>query len=354
MTSSHFNGAIFIVGFGRSGTTLLRTILSRHPRIAITPETHFMKRAEAEGGPHGEPANFEAFWRRLTGWVRFRDLGIDPAECRKRIEQSGDHSFRSVFNAMLGTYGKRLDKPRVGEKTPSHSRYLDDLLKWYPDARVLVIRRDPRAAIASFLRTPWVREKIFRPSLGRGLLTGQSVNEVADLAAEWEHLYSHEFPRWSDDPRFHFTSYEDLVCKPEEEVRRICNFLEEEFSPQMLQTGDEQNVPTSSGEMKDQDLEGWRRKHESLSMQPVSRASVEKWRDQLTRSEVALIEGRCAHAMKKGGYRPETQQPRRWLTSACCGLAVKAAKLEKQARNRIHLPRTGASLGWIALAPACI
>ena len=33
---------VFIVGAGRSGTTLLRTLLSAHPRLAVTPETHFM------------------------------------------------------------------------------------------------------------------------------------------------------------------------------------------------------------------------------------------------------------------------------------------------------------------------
>ena len=34
--------APFIVGVGRSGTTLLRLMLDAHPELAIPPETHFV------------------------------------------------------------------------------------------------------------------------------------------------------------------------------------------------------------------------------------------------------------------------------------------------------------------------
>ncbi|TMA46731.1 MAG: sulfotransferase [Deltaproteobacteria bacterium] len=34
--------APFIVGVGRSGTTLLRLMLDAHPYLAIPPETHFI------------------------------------------------------------------------------------------------------------------------------------------------------------------------------------------------------------------------------------------------------------------------------------------------------------------------
>src|SRR5881628_2752506 len=35
---------IFVVGFGRSGTTLLQSLLGAHPRIAAPPEMHFARR----------------------------------------------------------------------------------------------------------------------------------------------------------------------------------------------------------------------------------------------------------------------------------------------------------------------
>jgi hypothetical protein len=32
---------VFVVGKGRSGTTLVRAMLTAHPEMAIPPETHF-------------------------------------------------------------------------------------------------------------------------------------------------------------------------------------------------------------------------------------------------------------------------------------------------------------------------
>jgi len=36
------NPCVFIVGCPRSGTTLLRRIVSAHPQIVITPEAHWI------------------------------------------------------------------------------------------------------------------------------------------------------------------------------------------------------------------------------------------------------------------------------------------------------------------------
>ena len=34
---------IFIIGVGRSGTSLLQSMLNSHSKIAFTPETHFIR-----------------------------------------------------------------------------------------------------------------------------------------------------------------------------------------------------------------------------------------------------------------------------------------------------------------------
>lgn len=336
MRSPGSDSRIFIVGFGRSGTTLLRAILSRHSRIAITPETHFLKRAQAAGGPGGSPEDFERFWRRLTEWVRFRDLGIDAQAALARIEERGDHSFRAIFDTMLDAYGKRLDKPRVGEKTPSHSRYLATLLSWYPNARFLVLQRDPRGAIGSFLDTPWVREQIFPPSLSRGLATGDPMRSIAQLAAEWEDLYANRFPKWDADSRFKTVAYEQLVLQPEKEVRRICDFLGEEMEPAMIEGGDRGKVPDPSGRIPDAQLEDWRRRHEQRSKQAISAASLTKWRDRLTTSQTALIEARCRNGMRRCGYQFETPVAQRSMTSAAGWITGGAARIEERTRKALQ------------------
>ena len=43
---------IFVVGHARSGTTLLATLLGRHPHLAATPETHFFNEGRYALSPH--------------------------------------------------------------------------------------------------------------------------------------------------------------------------------------------------------------------------------------------------------------------------------------------------------------
>lgn len=88
---------IFIVGPGRSGTTLMRKMISAHSRLSITPETHFLKRADKRGDIHGSPEDFDEFWEEYTSWIRFTYLDLDPDYCLSLIENTGDQSFKSIF-----------------------------------------------------------------------------------------------------------------------------------------------------------------------------------------------------------------------------------------------------------------
>ena len=73
--------APFIVGVGRSGTTLLRLMLDAHPNLAIPPETVFVPEliATADGGADSErrdglpalhPALAETCRSRTRRWRR--------------------------------------------------------------------------------------------------------------------------------------------------------------------------------------------------------------------------------------------------------------------------------------------
>lgn len=292
---------MFIVGPGRSGTTLLRSLLSAHSRIAVTPETHFMAHAEGRGLERGAPADFETFWSGYTSWVRFADLGVDAQRCRQIIEEQGEKTFESVFRAVLRAYAEKAGKSRVGEKTPGHTRFLAHLLGWFPDAQVLVMQRDPRAVVASQLKTPYVQKRMAAASNGRHVIAGRRAHEVAFYADNWRIVYEERLAPWKDDPRVHTVRYEELVQDPEREVRAVCDFLGEPFEPDVL-ADRTTSVPTPAGTSSDDRLERWRREHHGKSLGRVSSDSLGKWKQDLSRIETALIEGYCSEEMESGGY----------------------------------------------------
>ncbi len=298
------NTPFFIVGSGRSGTTLLRSLLAAHSRLAVTPETHFMKRADRDGALEGPaPDDFDGFWRDLVRWSRFRDTGLAPEDVLARIDAAGRRDFRTVFAAMLDSYGAAMGKPRIGEKTPGHYRYLDRLFEWFPGTRILAVRRDPRDVVASHLAAPWVTDQMAPGRLGAPFVRRLRAFHVAERALLWREANGEILDGAAADPRMHVVVYESLVARPETEMRRVCAFLGETFEPGVLapRTGDPL-LKTARTRAK---WGEWTGTHHARASAPVSSGSVGRWRERLSPAEAALIEAICGPAMIRHGYRPE-------------------------------------------------
>ena len=339
MSTPSIASPIFIVGPGRSGTTLLRSVLSAHSRMVVTPETHFMKRVAKAGGlVHAAPADFDAFWNDYTQSTRFSDLGVDPGRCLKIVAEQGERTFRAAFYALLAAYGEREGTSRVGEKTPGHVRFLPLLLAWFPAARVVVVQRDPRAVVASQLRSPWVRNQLAARSLRQGWTAGTRLYQAAWYAADWVEIFERIVPAWEGDARMRTVAYEALVEDTEGEVRRLCEFLGEPFEPAMLSDRTSDTVPRPAGTeaIRDERWRRWRQEHHAQTLRPVSTDSLAKWKEGLTPLEIAVVEGRCERGMRAAGYAPSVAPYRRAMGRAVSAAVLGASSAEAVARSAVR------------------
>ncbi len=311
----------------------MRSLLSAHSRVAITPETHFLIEAVGAGGIGAEaPADFEEFWKKHVETTRFIDLGVDPDRCRALIDETGDYSYRTVFSAMLDAYAEKVGKVRVGEKTPGHVHHIPELLGWFPQARIIVLRRDPRAVIASLLQTPWVRRNIRSSSLRTGILTGSRRYQVARFADDWAKMYEGPVKAYRKDPRVHIVSYEDLVRDVESELQKICAFIGETYEPAMVTQRKGVPPPAGTERIPSAEWRQWRVEHNEKSLRPVSDESLEKWKDQLNSAEVALIEGRCFAQMVLSGYELVSPEGRRVFRHMQVNAIIRMELAEARAR----------------------
>ena len=295
---------LFIVGAGRSGTTLLQSLLSAHSRIAVTPETHFCAIWEEHAGaPAASGARgFEAGWRGILASKRFADLGVAPERARSILERGAERSPRAALAALLAAYGEAQGKPRVGEKTPGHWRHAGTLLDWFPQARVIVVRRDPRAVAASKMRAPWAPQAMRYAGTASARLTRLHV--VAEEARLWARIYEGAVPPLLRGGRATLVPYEDLVAEPEAVMRRVCAFLGEAFEPAMLGDRGGQAGPASDAAALGEDWRAWRERHHAASRRPVDAGSLDKWRGDLSAGEVAAMEAVAGEAMARCGYEP--------------------------------------------------
>jgi hypothetical protein len=338
--ASKLEGPVFVVGPGRSGTTLMQSILSAHSRLTIAPETHFMSFVEDRGLEHGKPADFDAFWRELTGWVRFRDLGVSPDRCLAVLGDTRAPTFENIFRTLLAVYGESLGKKRVGEKTPGHSSFISFLYHWFPDARILAMIRDPRAVVASQLRTQYVQARLAPTGLRTGLVAGSRIHEIAHFARNWQVVVGERLRPWVDDPRLCVVQYESLVSKPTVTVREICAFLGEPYEPQMLSSRRSAALAAEAG---NEPFDSWRTEHHRRSNEAVSAQSIDRWRSELSSLETALVEGLCGETMMRFGYLPQLPKRTRSLAAQLGRATLKVGHVESRVRGKDYTPYSKAS-----------
>lgn len=140
---------VFVVGAARSGTTLLSVLLGRHSRLAITPETGFYR----ELAPWLRLAPLVGVEPLLRRWRRLPELGLTAGQVSARCGSTPRAG--ALLDAILDLYAEARRKPRCGEKTPLHLRYVPQILRDFPEARILCIYRDGRDAALSLHAMPW-------------------------------------------------------------------------------------------------------------------------------------------------------------------------------------------------------
>ena len=120
---------IFLVGFPRSGTTLLENVLAAHPEVVTLEEKDCLASVAA---PYVASAD---------GLERL--ARIDPAEATRQ---------REAYWSCVEKFGIEPRGRVFIDKMPLSSGLLPIVAKLFPNARVLFARRDPRDVVLSCFR----------------------------------------------------------------------------------------------------------------------------------------------------------------------------------------------------------
>jgi protein-tyrosine sulfotransferase len=276
---SDYPSPFFIVGSGRSGTTLLRSILQEHPALNIPPETmgrlpNMIKKYFRYGGADWEDlvticlAEFQSF-----DTFSFWQTDLEPVQQQLRQlpknERSLDRIIHDIYRAHGGSH--KPGATRWGDKSPFNTLRLSWLDRVFPDAQYIEIIRDGRDVARSY------RQADLMPDLASGAQRWeQSIRAVT------------RFKRKAGN-RVHSLRYENLVADPESEIRKVCNFLNLDYRSSMITARD--------SELGDTSLE-----HMQNVTQPISEASIGKWKETLTAEELKRLQNEIGQTLKQLGY----------------------------------------------------
>lgn len=253
-------GHVFLVGLPRSGTTLISAVLNSSDDIGISIfESHFLSGTHGTGSVartsfrdqikkigHLETDEGarrivdyiydrpEPFWRQVVSQV-------DREEFLRRLMQS-DRTDRDLFE--LGMRINAAGKPVCGEKTPGHIRQVPTLLKWFPDAKIAHILRDPRATFVSQRKKRGAKNRGWPTPQGRWAALLYELYQSTMFIVGWRRILRLDAEYRAVYPdRYCLVRYEDLVSNPETTLRDLCAFLGCKFSMAMLT--DQVNINSS-------------------------------------------------------------------------------------------------------------
>jgi hypothetical protein len=283
---------LLVGGCPRSGTTLLRTLLDNHPVLAVPPETDFVIPLWVRRGRFRDLRDPRAR-RRVAEWIfdtpwrggnRLRAGAIGRDEAVARVV-AAPPTLGSLFAAAFAVFADVHGKPRWGDKRPGYAVYVDAVFALFPDAQLINLVRDPRAAAASQVRAPWYRD-------GRRL-------SVQAAAANWA-VAIDRVDRYAERLRpdqLLDVRYEDLVLDPRGTLSRVCAFAGLDHGPEL----DEM----IAGPRDEAFRPGW---HDRVA-EPISAAPLERWRTDLTERQVALVEHAAGPHLARFGYAAEAGPP---------------------------------------------
>ncbi|WP_193369764.1 sulfotransferase family protein [Pelagibius marinus] len=274
---------IFLLGAQRSGTTMLRLMLNNHHNLAIPHETAFITIYFQRLGDYGDLGSKDNARRLLDDvarhpLVRRGNLIADPEAVLAR--EIGD--YKDFVDAIYRCYAAARGKVRWGDKTPFYTPDIDIIRRIFPHSKIVHLVRDGRDVVLSQRSIEW--------------MSGNLPKLVLDW--QWKTTIAHKVGAVLGDD-FLEVRYEDLVRRPEEVLREICTFIDEDYDPSMLNywADAESVVPRES--LK------WHRN----SVQPPDPGKLQKWKKQLSKSERIVFEQLAGETLDLFGYEREHMSP---------------------------------------------
>jgi protein-tyrosine sulfotransferase len=271
---------LLIISAGRSGTTLLRSMLVMGGQIAIPPESYVFSKA---------------VWKfarlRYFGWqfvsreivslfedhptLRLWEMEWLDAHERAQAISVGNRSLAKIIDEVFLSYAAQHfpNADCWGDQTPINTLYLPWIRRVFPKARYLHMLRDGRDSIVSNVRSQG-------ETLARATQRWRSsVREASTLQSA--------LPA----DRFLEVRYEDLVQDPESKVQEICRFAKLRYMPKML---DYWNSPTT--------VEHRYQSHHANLSRPVFTASIGRWKQHLSAEQQRYVHAKVGGLLEQTGY----------------------------------------------------
>lgn len=301
---------VFVVGNPRSGTTLVQQLLSAHAEFWTAPETHifdYVMRAAPDAESSAiSTAKLDTLLKRMAKRSRLT-LSDDVRQMMVEQADSGLLTGPRFVETVMQSFRPAGDPAvRWVEKTPQHLLHLDKIWRYFPEARIINVIRDPRDVVSSPSRF-----RKHRPGMAR-------TKAVIQIAWRWNRFIARA-DDYAGDPRFLTIRYEDLVSDPEPVVEQLAAHAGAEKDSSVIHRFSKQFDQVTLAKPSAEN------KAFNSATELVDRRSI--WKKRLTEPEARVIETICGPLMARHGYQKE------YAPSAWASVEIASVRAQQQLKT---------------------
>ena len=292
---------LFICGHPKSGTSLLRNLLDDHPELIVYPEEtsffrKFLNKAKGlsreelieltentilnifEWNVDNPPEHQAGFPDRDYSDISYKKI---KNQFRMNVKNIDSLSPKDYLENALISYGQITgqmnDKIKyLVEKTPYNELFFDQIFEFWPEAKCLLIVRDPRDNFVSYNKK--------HPEF--------TIKRFGENWTKSTSVFDKSFKKYGNK-KIQLIKYEDLVNSFDETLNQILDFIDIKFH-ETLKSPTRAGKPWGGNSMYDQ-------KFDSVSKSPVGRYKTEMNTDDLQVLEVLCIKYMDMFDYKKQG-----------------------------------------------------
>ncbi len=204
------NNLIIIASQPRSGSTLLQALLSNNRQVATVSEP----------------------WL-LLPFLSYKRTDLVDAKYSSDLAVQGIEDFKSKINTktfnqdlanfLLNQYHQILknEEQFALDKTPRYYEILDEIVEVFPKAKIIILKRNPFAVLASMIGT-WNHKDISKLSfLKRDILEAPKLLQQFSL-------------KHTNNPNVKTVLYENILRNPQKEINNLYNWIEIQYNDDVL------------------------------------------------------------------------------------------------------------------------
>ncbi|MGX1024727.1 sulfotransferase family protein [Psychroflexus sp. MBR-150] len=293
--------ALFIGGAGHSGTTMLSKIFaSHHNSFSVNGESRICDSYSYISKEYNklesdinklkflEDTAFYgvSFKKKLYQYEQKKNNPLKNILSHQKISGSFHRDYHLIIQRALTE--KNLDF--FVEKTPSNVFHAKEVFTLIPESKLLIIHRDVRDVVASLKKrylTLLENPEVYKHNLDTKKLD-KDYNLVID-ALMWNRVVLNSYKALSKygSEKVKIIRYEDFVNDAEAHTKSICDWLDIDFQPQMLdlkaRNSADQNIKREKG---------------------VSNSSVANFSKTLNHEEIKVVEKYAKKGMQTLNIKP--------------------------------------------------